>query len=108
MVIGVIYPLIPANALQPSGGIYIFFNIIILPIYGILVFALFIYLAIQIPGDIRKRSILNAIGFFILFVGRGVYSKGVRAVLGVSPDLISIVASGLVVLALLIFAFSTR
>ena len=108
MAIGVIYPLIPAEALQPSSPIYLLFNLMILPIYGILVFALFIYLAWQIPGDIRKSSILNAIGFFILFVGRGMYSKGVRAALGMSADFISILASGLVVLSLLIFAFSTR
>ena len=70
--------------------------------------ALFIYLAIQIPGDIRKKSILNTIGFLILFIGRGIYSKGARAVLGLPSDIVSIIASSLVVLSLIIFAFSTR
>ncbi|MHA1301298.1 MAG: hypothetical protein ACTSO9_17890, partial [Candidatus Helarchaeota archaeon] len=68
IIIGIIYPLIPFDLLSAGSPLYLLFNLIILPIYGILVFALFIYLAIQIPGDIRKKSILNAVGFFILFV----------------------------------------
>ncbi|MHA1378027.1 MAG: hypothetical protein ACTSRG_06560 [Candidatus Helarchaeota archaeon] len=108
ILIGVIYPLVPADALTPSGPLYILFNVIILATYGILIFSLFIYLAWQIPGEIRKKSILNAVGFLILFAGRGIYSKGVRAVLGMPSDFISIIASSLVVLSLLIFAFSTR
>ncbi|NVM04455.1 MAG: hypothetical protein HWN67_19180 [Candidatus Helarchaeota archaeon] len=108
VIIGFIYPFIPAESLAAGSLLYILFNGIVLPAYGILVMALFIYLALQIPGDIRKKSILNTIGFIILFIGRGIYSKGARAILGLPVDLISIIASSLVVLSLIIFAFSTR
>ncbi|MFX1450843.1 MAG: hypothetical protein ACFFCM_08375 [Promethearchaeota archaeon] len=108
IIIGFIYPFIPAESLAAGSILYILFNTIILPAYGILVMSLFVYLAIQIPGDIRKKSILNTIGFLILFIGRGIYSKGARAVLGLPGDLVSIIASSLVVLSLIIFAFSTR
>lgn len=108
IVIGVFYPFIPPESLKAGEILYILFNGLILPIYGLLIMVLFIYLAIQIPGDIRKRSILNAIGFFILFAGNTVYSKGARAILGLSTDFISIIASSLVVVSLIIFAFSAR
>ncbi len=108
VIIGFIYPFIPAEALAAGSFLYILFNGIVLPAYGILVMALFVYLALQIPGDIRKKSILNTIGFLILFIGRGIYSKGAKAVLGLPGDLVSIIASSLVILSLIIFAFSTR
>lgn len=108
VIVGFIYPFLPAESLAAGSILYILFNVIILPAYGLLVMALFIYLAIQIPGDIRKKSILNTVGFLILFIGRGIYSKGARAVLGLSADLVSIMASSLVILSLIIFAFSTR
>ena len=108
IIIGIIYPFIPSESLSAGSALYILFNIVVLPVYGLLIVSLFIYLAVQIPGDIRKKSILNAAGFLILFVGRSIYSKGARAILGLPADVVSIIASGLVIISLIIFAFSTR
>jgi len=111
--IGSIYPFLPNAWLSPDSALYLLFNGAVLIIYVILIVWLFIYLAILIPGEIRKKSSLNALGFILWFAGRTINTQMVQNwITSIIPapnglGLLSIISSSLVLLALLTFSYTT-
>ncbi len=113
-VIGVVYPILDPSWVASGTVLYYIFNLAILIIYVILITWLFIYLAYLIPGELRKKSIWNIIGFILWFSGRTINTKVLQDGLSVylpPPNgmaLLSIISATIVLLSLLAFSYSTR
>lgn len=116
IVIGVLYLIVPPDwihLIMSNGMISIFYiacNATFYPIYAIAILFLFFWTAKLIPGKIRTNSILSGIGFMIMFAGRLLYSQVGEIVVGIIRlDFpISIAASSLIIVSLILFAYSTR
>ena len=112
-IIGVIYPLIPPAFLNGTILYYIL-NVGVLIVYVVLITWLFGYLAILIPGEIRKKTIWTMIGFLLWFIGRSINTQFIQVrIIEIipAPDglaLLSIISSAIVLLSLLAFSYSTR
>jgi len=112
-IIGVIYPLIHPSFLDGTALYYIL-NFGVLIVYVVLITWLFGYLAILIPGEIRKKTIWTMVGFLLWFVGRTVntsfFQDRIALIIpGVNGlALLSTISSGIVLLSLLAFSYSTR
>lgn len=102
-VIAVLILFIPVTALPPFR---IAVNYVLAPIYAIVLPALFFYLAYHSVGTIRRGSILNGVGFLILYAGRVMSSEAAKQVL--VPWVGAIFAPGLVILALLLISWGNQ
>ncbi|WP_287582534.1 hypothetical protein [Candidatus Borrarchaeum sp.] len=102
-VIAVLILFIPGVALSPFRFAV---NYVLAPIYAIFLPALFFYLAYHSVGTIRRGSILNGVGFLILYAGRVMSSEAVKQVL--APWVGAIFAPGLVILALLLISWGNQ
>ena len=102
-VIAVLILFIPEATLAPFR---IAVNYVLAPIYAIVLPALFFYLAYHSVGTIRRGSILNGVGFLILYAGRVMSSEAVKQVL--APWVGAIFAPGLVILALLLISWGNQ
>ncbi|MHA1785978.1 MAG: hypothetical protein ACTSVE_12360, partial [Candidatus Helarchaeota archaeon] len=108
-IIGIIYPILPSGWVAFGTPLYFVFNLGTLIGYVILIVWLFGYLAILIPGEIRKKSIWNMIGFILWFVGRSINTKFLQELSGPNGlAFLSLISASLVLLALLAFSYSTR
>jgi hypothetical protein len=102
-VIAVLILFIPVVSLSPFRFAV---NYVLAPIYAIFLPALFFYLAYHSVGTIRRGSILNGVGFLILYAGRVMSSEAVKQVL--APWVGAIFAPGLVILALLLISWGNQ
>ena len=107
-VIGAIYPLLSPSWVAFGTALYWIINLGALIGYVILICWLFGYLAILIPGEIRKKSIWNMIGFILWFVGRTVNTKVFQQAIPWGLAILSLISATLVLLSLLAFSYSTR
>ncbi|MHC1590458.1 MAG: hypothetical protein ACXQS8_00050 [Candidatus Helarchaeales archaeon] len=118
--IGISYFIVPPQwiSLFMAPGMlspyYIIANFIFVPIYAFSILGLFFWTASLIPGKVRTNSILNAIGFIIWYAGRLFYSQVgevIRDIIISTTGIyfpISIPASSLIIVSLILFAYSTR
>jgi len=106
--IGVIYPLLPPALIASGTILYYVFNLFILIIYIVLITWLFGYIAILIPGEIRKKTIWNMAGFLLWVAGRLINVKQFQQAIPFGLEILSIISAALVLLSLLAFSYSTR
>ncbi|MFX1520060.1 MAG: hypothetical protein ACFFCD_09065 [Promethearchaeota archaeon] len=104
-VIALLILFIPESALAPFR---LAVNYILAPLYAIFLPALFFYLAYHSVGTIRRGSILNGIGFLILYAGRVMASEVVQIALATTRWVSTILAPGLVILALLLISWGNQ
>ncbi|NHI93272.1 MAG: hypothetical protein EAX96_12310 [Candidatus Lokiarchaeota archaeon] len=107
-VIGIIYPILYPTWVAFGTPLYWIFNLGTLIGYVILICWLFGYLAILIPGEIRKKSIWNMIGFILWFTGRTINTKFFQTQIPWGLAILSLISAAFVLLSLLAFSYSTR
>jgi len=105
-VIAILVLVVPVEIIFPGKIFHSIINYALAPIYAIFVPALFFYLAYNSVGTIRYGSILNGIGFFVLYAGRVIASELVKQ--AVAPWVSAILAPGLVILSLLIISYGNQ
>ena len=102
-IIAILVLFVPEDLIiTPNAAFRLIINYALAPIYAIVIPALFFYLAYHSVGTIRRGSILNGIGFLILYAGRVISSELVKQAL--TPWVGAIFAPGLVILALLLIS----
>ena len=108
-IIALLVLFVPVSLISTPGTAFrIIINSVLAPIYAIFIPALFFYLAYNSVGTIRRGSILNGIGFLILYAGRVIASEVVQIALATTPWVFAILAPGLVILALLIISMGNQ
>jgi len=112
IVMGVMYFIVPPDWIFSPHPFY-FVNIVIVPIYAISILVLFFWMAYLIPGQPRINALLNGIGFTIWFAGRFLYTQIGETIQSVLTSIgfyfpISITSSSLIIISLILFAYSTK
>lgn len=108
-IIALLVLFVPVDLVSAPGNVFrIIINYALAPIYAIVIPALFFYLAYHSVGTIRRGSILNGIGFLILYAGRVMASDIVRNALAPIEWISLILAPGLVILAILIISMGNQ
>jgi hypothetical protein len=106
-VIAILVLVVPEALILTPGAVFrVIINYALAPIYAIFVPALFFYLAYNSVGTIRIGSVLNGIGFLVLYAGRVLASELVQQAL--TPWVSAILAPGLVILSLLIISYGNQ
>ena len=105
-IIALLVLVVPEETLAPLAPFRFAINNILAPIYAIFIPALFFYLAYHSVGTIRRGSILNGIGFLVLYAGRVMASELIAEAL--AAWVAAILAPGLVILALLIISMGNQ
>jgi hypothetical protein len=105
-VVAILVLVVEKKVIFPGTIFHIIINYALAPIYAIFIPALFFYLAYNSVGTIRYGSILNGIGFFVLYAGRVIASELVKQ--AVAPWVSAILAPGLVILSLLIISYGNQ
>ncbi|MCK5587786.1 MAG: hypothetical protein KAI34_03570, partial [Candidatus Lokiarchaeota archaeon] len=108
-IIALLVLFVPDSLIVPVGAPFrIIINSVLAPIYANFIPALFFYLAYNSVGTIRRGSVLNGIGFLILYAGRVIASEVVQIALITTPWVSAILAPGLVILSLLIISYGNQ